>query len=78
MNDNNTRLIEIPCDIGDYCIWHGDLWYVTGIGYFKDKNNDFLLWLSMADKSPCGAEAASSQVKFISKEEARKKLEELK
>ena len=74
----NSKFIELPCEIGDYCIWHDDLWYVNGIGYFNDKNGDFLLWMSMADKSPCGAEAISSQVKFISEEEAKKMLEGLK
>lgn len=71
------RFIELPCSVGDYCIWEDDLWYVTGIHYFNDKNGDFLLWMSMADKSPCGAEAISSQVKFISEDEAKKMLEEL-
>jgi hypothetical protein len=71
------RFIELPCSIGDYCIWEDDLWYVTGIHYFNDKNGDFLLWMSMADKSPCGTEAISSQVKFISEDEAKKMLEEL-
>lgn len=70
------KFIELPCSIGDYCIWEDDLWYVTGIHYFNDKNGDFLLWMSMADKSPCGTEAISSQVKFISEEEAKKILEE--
>lgn len=74
--EKKSKFIELPCEIGDYCIWHDDLWYVTGIGYFNDKNGDFLLWMSMADKSPCGAEAISSEVKFISKEEAKKILEE--
>lgn len=74
---NKSKLIELPCDIGDYCIWDDELWYVNGIHYFNDRNGDFLLWMSMADKSPCGAEAISSEVKFISEEEAKKILEEL-
>lgn len=74
---DKSKFIELPCSVGDYCIWHEDLWYVNGIGYFDDKNGDFLLWMSMADRSPCGAEAVSSQVKFISTAEAKKMLEEL-
>lgn len=73
---DKSKFIELPCEIGDYCIWHDDLWYVTGIHYFNDRNGDFLLWMSMADKSPCGTEAISSQVKFISEEEAKRILEE--
>lgn len=72
---DKSRFIELPCSIGDYCIWHDDLWYVNNITYCCD--GSFLLWMSMADKSPCGAEAESSEVEFISKEEAEKKLEEL-
>lgn len=72
---DKSRFIELPCSIGDYCIWHDDLWYVNNITYCCD--GSFLLWMSMADKSPCGAEAESSDVEFISKEEAEKRLEEL-
>lgn len=72
---DKSKFIELPCSIGDYCIWHDDLWYVTNITYCCD--GSFLLWMSMADKSPCGAEAPASEVEFISKEEAKKKLEEL-
>lgn len=72
---DKSKFIELPCSIGDYCIWHDDLWYVNNITYCCDCS--FLLWMSMADKSPCGAEAESSEVEFISKEEAEKKLEEL-
>ena len=68
------RFIELPCSIGDYCIWNDDVWYVTGISYFG--SDDFLLWMSMADKSPCGAEAILDEVKFISEEEAKRILEE--
>ena len=74
---DKSKFIELPCSVGDYCIWEDDLWYVTGIHYFNDKNGDFLLWMSMADKSPCSTEAISSQVKFISEDEAKKMLEEL-
>lgn len=74
---DKSKFIELPCSVGDYCIWHDNLWYVNVICYSGDKNGDFLLWMSMADKSPCGAEAVSSEVKFISEEEAQKKLEEL-
>ena len=73
-----NKFVELPCSVGDYCMWHDNLWYVNGIGYFNDRNGDFLLWMSMADKSPCGAEAVSSEVKFISKEDAERILEELK
>ena len=61
--------------VGDYCIWHDDLWYINNITYCCD--GSFILWMSMADKSPCGAEAVASEVEFISKEEAEKKLEAL-
>lgn len=71
---DKTKFIELSCSIGDYCIWDDDLWYVNGICYFGP--DDFLLWMSMADKSPCGAEAISSEVKFISEEEAKRMLEE--
>lgn len=75
---DKSKFIELPCSIGDYCIWEDNLWYVTGVHYFNDRNGDFLLWMSMADKSPCGTEAIASQVKFVSEEEAKKILEELK
>ena len=73
---DKSKFIELPCSIGDYCIWHDDLWYVNNIVYCCD--GSFLLWISMADKSPYGAEVGSSEVKFISQEEAEKRLEELK
>lgn len=73
---DKSRFIELPCSIGDYCTWDNNLWYVNNITYCCD--GDFLLWMSMADKSPCGAEASSSEVKFISQEEVKRMLEELK
>lgn len=72
---DKSELIELPCSVGDYCIWHDDLWYINNITYCCD--GSFILWMSMADKSPCGAEAVASEVEFISKEEVEKKLEAL-
>lgn len=73
---DESKFIELPCAIGDYCIWHDDLWYINNITYCCD--GSFLLWMSMADKSPCSAEASVNEVDFISKQEAEKRLEELK
>ena len=73
---DKSKFIELPCAIGDYCIWHDDLWYINNITYCCD--GSFLLWMSMADKSPCSAEASVNEVDFISKQEAEKRLEELK
>ena len=73
---DKSKFIELPCSVGDYCIWHDDLWYVNNITYCCD--GSFILWMSMADKSSCGAEAIASEVEFISKEEAEKKLEAIK
>ena len=73
---DKSKFIELPCSVGDYCIWHDDLWYANNITYCCD--GSFILWMSMADKSPCGAEAVASEVEFISKEEAEKKLEAIK
>lgn len=73
---DKSKFIELPCSVGDYCIWHDDLWYVNNITYCCD--GSFILWMSMADKSSYGAEAVASEVEFISKEEAEKKLEETK
>lgn len=73
---DKSRFIELPCSIGDYCIWNDDLWYVNNITYCCDGSS--LLWMSMADKSPVGAEAEASEVEFISEEEAKKKLEKFK
>ena len=72
---DESKFIELPCSIGDYCIYHDDLWYINNITYCCD--GSFLLWISMSDKSPCCAEVSLSEVEFISKEEVEKKLEEL-
>ena len=63
------KFIKLPCSIGDYCIYQDDLWYVNNITYCCD--GSFLLWISMADKSPCGVEVPASEVKFISEEDAK-------
>ena len=64
-----SKFIELPCAIGDYCIYQNNLWYVNNITYCCDSS--FLLWISMADRSPYGAEASLSEVKFISEEDAK-------
>ena len=28
---DKSKFIELPCSVGDYCIWHDDLWYVNNI-----------------------------------------------
>ena len=66
---DKSKFIELPCSIGDYCIYQDDLWYVNNITYCCD--GSFLLWISMADKSPCCAEAPASEVKFISEEDVK-------
>ena len=66
-------VIVLPCKVGDYCIYDDVVWYVNGIAYFGE-DSDFLLHLSMADKSPCGAEAWFKEVILLTKEEAERKL----
>jgi hypothetical protein len=72
---DNTKLIELPCAIGDYCIWKDRLLYVNVIEW---DGEEFVLWASDANKQPFSVEALANEVKFISREEAEKKLEELK
>ena len=66
-------VIVLPCKVGDYCIYDDVVWYVNGIAYFGE-DSDYLLFLSMADKSPCGAEAFLKEVTLLTKEQAEQKL----
>jgi len=63
-----SKLIELPCNVGDYCISKDYLCRINGIGYFNDVDGNFLLHMSMVGE-PCYCEDISSKVTFIPKQE---------
>ena len=71
---DKTKFIELPCNIGDYCLYDGKLFYVTVVEYAGDID-DCAIWMSDAFGAPYGVEVSVSEVKFISKEEAKSILD---
>lgn len=72
---DKSRFIELPCFIGDYCIYENKIWYILQITYFGS-DDDFVLSLTDIVSSRF-KKIFASDVEFISKEEAEKRLEEL-
>lgn len=72
---DKSRFIELPCFIGDYCIYENKIWYILQITYFGS-DDDFVLSLTDIVSSRF-KKIFASEVKFISKEESENKLEEL-
>lgn len=72
---DKSRFIELPCSIGDYCIYENKIWYILQITYFGP-DDDFVLSLTDIVSSRF-KKIFASDVEFISKEEAEKRLEEL-
>lgn len=72
---DKSKFIELPCSIGDYCIYENKIWYILQITYFGS-DDDFVLSLTDIVSSRF-KKIFASDVEFISKEEAEKRLEEL-
>lgn len=66
-----------PCELGDYFMFHGELYQVNCLHYCKEKGvDDFFVWFENTSKDM--SYILASQCTFLTKEEAEKKLEELK
>lgn len=73
---DSSKFIELPCSVGDYCIYKNDVWYIDKIIYLG-RNMFSLSLINMA--SHRFTRALVSEIQFISGdlEEVQKKLEEL-
>lgn len=68
---------RVPCQLGDYFMFNGELLQVNCISYHKDKGiDDFFVYYENTDKDL--QYILASQCTFLTKEEAERKLEELK
>lgn len=68
---------RVPCELGDYFMFNGELFQVNCIRYCKIKGvDDFWVFSNNIGRDmEC---ILASQCTFLTKEEAKKKLEELK
>lgn len=67
---------RVPCKLGDYFMFDGELFQVNCLSYRKEKGiDDFYVWTNNTDKDM--EYLLASQCTFLTKEEAEKKLEEL-
>lgn len=71
---DKSKFIELPCSIGDYCIWKNTEWYVNVIEW---DNEDFVLWVSPANRQACSAEVLASEVRFMTEEEVSEMFERI-
>ena len=68
------KFLELPCSPGDFCIWNGAEWYINVIEW---DGEDFVLWVSPANKQACSAEVLASEVRLMTKEEVDQMFEEI-
>ena len=67
---------RVPCELGDYFMFNGELLQVNCIRYCKKKGvDDFFIWSNNTDKDM--EYLLASQCIFLTREEAEKKLEEM-
>lgn len=68
---------RVPCELGDYFMFNDELLQVNAIRYCKEKGvDDFWVYVQNIGRDmEC---ILASQCTFLTKEEAEKKLEELK
>lgn len=70
---------RIPCDVNDYCVCNDKLYQVWCLSYHKDISVDeFRVNLRNVVDETDTIEINASMVTFLTKEEAEKKMEELK
>ena len=68
---------RVPCKLGDYFMFNGELLQVNCLSYHKNKGiDDFIVYYENTDKDM--KYILASRCTFLTKEEAEKKLEELK
>ena len=71
--EHNER---VPCKLGDYFMFNGELLQVNILSYCKRKGiDDFYVWSNNTDKDM--EYLLASQCTFLTKEEAERKLEEM-
>ena len=71
---DKSKFFELPCSPGDYCVWKDTEWYVNVIEW---DGEDFVLWVSPANRQACSAEVLASEVRFMTEEEVDQMFEKI-
>ena len=79
MFKDKDKFIELPCAIGDYCMFGNSLYRAYGFTYIGDDYDTYVMAYNVKDCTEYDGNSSmpSKCFKFISDEEAKKVWEEL-